>query len=133
VSTRYIIKKYPHTINKMWKIVVTIILTSVFFVLFFEPYLKYNIDFNSKNKMSTTKGFIEDTRDAFIIPRYPTQLSTRDETGELKTVYGDLGAFVPYTTDDHWISGFSYEPSESKIVEDADAKLARRVKELKRT
>ena len=107
----------------MWKIVVTIILTSVFFVLFFEPYLKISADVNSKNKVSTTKGFIEDTRDAFIMPRYPTQLSTRDETGELQTTYGDIGTFVPYSTDDTWLSGFPHEPSESQTVEDADAKL----------
>jgi hypothetical protein len=117
----------------MWKIVVTIILTSVFFVLFFEPYLKISADVNSKNKVSTTKGFIEDTRDAFIMPRYPTQLSTRDETGELQTTYGDIGTFVPYSTDDTWLSGFPHEPSESQTVEDADAKLERRTQEIKRT
>jgi len=117
----------------MWKIVVTIILTSVFFVLFFEPYLKISADVNSKNKVSTTKGFIEDTRDAFIMPRYPTQLSTRDETGELQTTYGDIGTFVPYSTDDTWLSGFPHEPSESQTIEDADAKLERRSQEIKRT
>lgn len=117
----------------MWKIVVTIILTSVFFVLFFEPYLKISADVNSKNKVSTTKGFIEDTRDAFIMPRYPTQLSTRDETGELQTTYGDIGTFVPYSTDDTWLSGFPHEPYESQTVEDADAKLERRSQEIKRT
>jgi hypothetical protein len=98
----------------MWKIVVTIILTSVFFVLFFEPYLRFNIDVNSKNKVSTTKGFIEDTRDAFIMPMYPTQLSTRDETGELQTTYGDIGTFVPYSSvpEDHWLHGFPHEKAE---------------------
>ena len=107
-------KKYPHTVNKMWKIVVTIILTSIFFVLFFEPYIRFNIDVNSKNKVSTTKGFIEDTRDAFIMPRYPTQLSTRDETGELQPVYGDIGTFVPYSSvpEDHWLHGFPHEKAE---------------------
>ena len=117
----------------MWKIVITIILTSVFFVLFFEPYLKISADVNSKNKVSTTKGFIEDTRDAFIMPRYPTQLSTRDETGELQNTYGDIGTFVPYSTDETWLSGFPHEPSESQTVEDADAKLERRSQEIKRT
>jgi len=113
----------------MWKIVVTIILTSIFFVLFFEPYLKFNIDLNSKNKVSTTKGFIEDTRDAFIIPKYPTQIMDRDLTGEIQPIYGDIGTFIPYSTDDH----FPHEPSESQIVEDAEAKLERRLQELTRT
>jgi hypothetical protein len=117
----------------MWKIVVTIILTSIFFVLFFEPYIKFNVDLNSKNKVSTTKGFIEDTRDAFIMPRYPTQVMDRDLTGELQPVYGDIGTFIPYSTDDHWISGFPHEPSESQIVESAEAKLERRLQELTRT
>jgi hypothetical protein len=117
----------------MWKIVVTIILTSVFFVLFFEPYLKIRTDINSKNKVSTIDGFIEDTRDAFIMPRYPTQVMDRDITGELQPVYGDIGTFVPYSTDDDWISGFPHEPSESQIVEDADAKLERRLQEIRRT
>ena len=117
----------------MWKIVVTIILTSVFFVLFFEPYLKISADVNSKNKVSTTKGFIEDTRDAFIIPMYPSQVMDRDITGKLQPVYGDIGTFVPYSTDDTWLSGFPHEPSESQTVEDADAKLERRTQEIKRT
>jgi len=117
----------------MWKIVIAIILTSTFFVLFFEPYIRTNTVINSKNKVSTTHGFIEDTRDAFIMPRYPTQLSTRDETGELDPVYGDIGSFIPYSTDDNWISGFPHEPSESKPVEDAEAKLERRLQELTRT
>jgi hypothetical protein len=117
----------------MWKIVIAIVLTSVFFVLFFEPYIRTNIVVNSKNKVSTAKGFIEDTRDAFIIPRYPAQIMDRDITGELDPVYGDIGTFIPYSTDDNWISGFPHEPSESKPVEDAEAKLERRLQELTRT
>tara|TARA_B110000483_G_scaffold106727_1_gene130218 strand:- start:196 stop:549 length:354 start_codon:yes stop_codon:yes gene_type:complete len=117
----------------MWKIVIAIILTSTFFVLFFEPYIRTNTVIDSKNKVSTTDGFIEDTRDAFIMPRYPTQLSTRDESGELDPVYGNIGSFIPYSTDDNWISGFPHEPSESKSVEDAEAKLERRLQELTRT
>ena len=53
----------------MWKIVTAIILTSVFFVLFFEPYIRTNTVIDSKNKVSATDGFIEDTRDAFIDAR----------------------------------------------------------------
>ena len=108
------IKKYNYKVNKMWKIVIAIILTSVFFVLFFEPYIRTNTVINSKNKVSSTDGFIEDTRDAFIMPRYPTQLSTRDETGELESIYGDIGSFVPYSTvsEDHWLHGFPHEKAE---------------------
>jgi hypothetical protein len=118
----------------MWKIVVTIILTSVFFVLFFEPYLKFNIDINSKNKVSTAKGFIEDTRDAFIMPRYPTQVMDRDITGEIQPVYGDIGSFIPYSTDDHWISGFEYESGKIEVPDETrEQKLQRRSNEIKRT
>jgi hypothetical protein len=83
----------------------------MFFVLFFEPYLKINSDVNSKNKVSTTKGFIEDTRDAFIMPMYPTQLLVRDETGKIQPTYGDIGTFVPYSSvpEDHWLHGFPHE------------------------
>jgi hypothetical protein len=98
----------------MWKIVVAIILTSAFFVLFFEPYIRTNTVTISKNKVSTTDGFIEDTRDAFIMPIYPTQLATRDETGELEPVYGDIGSFVPYSSvsEYNWLHGFPHEKTE---------------------
>jgi hypothetical protein len=98
----------------MLKIIITIILTSIFFILFFEPYIKFNMDSNSKNKASTAKGFIEDTRDAFIIPRYPTQVMDRDITGEIEPVYGDIGVFVPYSSvsEDHWLYGFPHESGE---------------------
>ena len=108
------IKKYNYKVNKMWKIVIAIILTSTFFVLFFEPYIRTNTVVNSKNKVSTTDGFIEDTRDVGIMPRYPTQLSTRDETGELEPIYGDIGSFIPYSSvpEDHWLHGFPHEEAE---------------------
>ena len=108
------IKKYNYKVNKMWKIVIAIILTSVFFVLFFEPYIQTNTVIDSKNKVSATDGFIEDTRDAFIMPRYPTQLSTRDESGELEPVYGDIGSFMPYSTvpENNWLHGFPHEKAE---------------------
>jgi len=118
----------------MWKIVVTIILTSIFFVLFFEPYLKFNIDFNSKNKVSTAKGFIEDTRDAFIMPRYPTQVMDRDITGEIQPTYGDIGTFIPYSTDDNWISGFPHEGGKIEVPDETrEQKLQRRLNEIRST
>ena len=98
----------------MWKIVVTIILTSMFFVLFFEPYLRINDDINSKNKVSTTDGFIEDTKDAFIIPTYPSQVMERDITGKVITKYGDIGTFGPYSSvpENHWLHGFPHEKAQ---------------------
>jgi hypothetical protein len=120
----------------MWKIVIAIILTSMFFVLFFEPYIKFNTDINSKNKMSTIDGFVEDTRDAFIIPRYPTQVMDRDLTGEVQPVYGDIGSFEPYSSvsDDHWLYGFPHESGKIEVPDETrEQKLQRRKQELTRT
>jgi len=84
----------------MIKVLLTIILTSAFFVLFFEPELKTV----SKNKIkaSTTDGFIEDTYrgpfvDNFIPPKY-----------------GDIGTFVGHSSvpEDHWLHGFPHEKAE---------------------
>ncbi len=120
----------------MWKIVVTIILTSMFFVLFFEPYVKFNTGINSKNKVSTIDGFIKDTRDAFIMPRYPTQVMDRDLTGEVQPVYGDIGSFEPYSSvsDDHWLHGFPHESGKIEVPDETrEQKLQRRKQELTRT
>jgi len=91
----------------MIKIIVTVILVSAFFILFFNPTFELQNKTETR-KASTTAGFIEDTRDAFIIPTYPTQVMDRDITGKLKTIYGDIGTFVAYSTvpDEHWLSGF---------------------------
>ena len=120
----------------MWKIVITIILTSVFFVLFFEPYIKSNIDINSKNKVSTSKGFIEDTRAAFIIPRYPAQVMDRDLSGALLPNYGNIGSFVAYSSvsDDNWLYGFPHDSGKIEVPnETKEDKLQRRKQELTRT
>jgi hypothetical protein len=100
----------------MWKIILTIILTSAFFILFFEPGLRVV----SKNKRqrdvvkSTADGFIEDTRDAFIIPVYPTQVMDRDITGKIVPIYGDIGTFTGYSSvpEDHWLHGFPHEKAQ---------------------
>ncbi|AFK65925.1 hypothetical protein OLVG_00171 [Ostreococcus lucimarinus virus OlV6] len=99
----------------MWKIILTIILTSAFFILFFEP---SNI-VTSKNKsrrvkVDTAHGFIEDTRDAFIIPMYPTQVMNRDITGKIIPIYGDTGKFTGYSSvpEDHWLHGFPHEKAK---------------------
>jgi len=90
----------------MIKTIVTIILVSAFFILFFNP--TFDLKNKTEPEASTTAGFIEDTRDAFIIPIYPSQVMDRDITGQLKPVYGDVGMFVAYSTvpDEHWLSGF---------------------------
>jgi len=93
----------------MWKIILTIILTSAFFILFFEPGRK--VVSENKSKPSTAAGFIEDTQDAFIVPVYPTQVMDRDITGKNIPVYGDIGTFTGYSSvpEDHWLHGFPHE------------------------
>ena len=102
----------------MFNILITTILVSAFFILFFEP------NWNSKNKrvvkkvkkakVSTTDGFVEDTDDAFIIPRYPSQLIKKDQSGKNIPIYGDTGTFVAYSTihEDHWLHGFPHKKSK---------------------
>ena len=84
----------------MIKVLLTFILTSAFFVLFFEPELKAVS--KNKIKVSTVDGFIEDTYrgpfvDNFIPPKY-----------------GDIGTFVGYSSvpEDHWLHGFPHEKAE---------------------
>jgi hypothetical protein len=96
----------------MIKIIVTIILVSAFFILFFNPSFELqNKKDEKKPEASTTAGFIEDTRDAFIIPMYPTQIMDRDITGKIKPIYGDIGTFVPYSSvpENHWLHGFPHK------------------------
>jgi hypothetical protein len=99
----------------MWKIILTIILTSVFFILFFD---KGSFSKNKRQKddvkVSTTHGFIEDTRDAFIVPVYPTQVMDRDITGKIIPIYGDIGTFTGYSRvpEDHWLHGFPHEKAQ---------------------
>jgi hypothetical protein len=107
------------TYNKqMWKIVVTIILTSIFFILFFEP--RINLKNKGEQKFqdeppSTTKGFIEDTYDPFIIPMYPSRLDVdRGDDKLSKHLYGDIGTFIGYSSvpENHWLHGFPHEKSQ---------------------
>jgi len=101
----------------MWKIIFTVILTSAFFILFFEP----RMGAVSKNKRkveeeppSTTNGFVEDTRNAFIVPVYPSQVMDRDITGKEIPIYGDTGSFVAYSTvpENNWLHGFPHEKAQ---------------------
>lgn len=96
----------------MIKIIVTIILVSAFFILFFNPSFELqNKKVEKKPEASTTAGFVEDTRDAFIIPMYPTQIMDMDITGKIKPIYGDIGTFVPYSSvpENHWLHGFPHK------------------------
>jgi hypothetical protein len=115
----------------MIKIIVTIFLVSAFFILFFNPMFELQ-NKTDGSKASTTAGFIEDTRDAFIIPTYPAQVMDRDITGKVKSIYGDIGTFVAYSTvpDEHWLSGFPHKDTGVTIDETDEEKLARRVAEL---
>ena len=103
----------------MLSIIVAVILTSAFFILFFEPRLRVVLKNKTEQEQvqeppSTTKGFIEDTRDAFIIPMYPSQVMDRDITGKIVPIYGDIGSFVPYSgvSEYDWLHGFPHEKAE---------------------
>jgi len=104
----------------MLSIIVAVILTSAFFILFFEPRLRVVLKNKTEQenvvveKPSTTKGFIEDTRDAFIVPVYPSQVMDRDITGKIVPIYGDIGSFVPYSgvSEYDWLHGFPHEKAE---------------------
>jgi hypothetical protein len=92
-------------------IFITILVVGAFFILFFKP--KYNLKNKtvSEPKASTTAGFIEDTRHAFINPVYPFQVMQRDESGKIQPIYGDIGTFVAYSSvpEDNWLHGFPHE------------------------
>jgi hypothetical protein len=104
----------------MLSIIVAVILTSAFFILFFEPRLRVVLKNKTEQENvvveqpSTTKGFIEDTRDAFIVPVYPSQVMDRDITGKIVPIYGDIGSFVPYSgvSEYDWLHGFPHEKAE---------------------
>ena len=98
----------------MLTILITVILTSAFFILFFEQG-SFSKNKRVKNiEVSTADGFIEDTRDAFIIPAYPTQIMNRDITGKVIPIYGDIGDFVPYSgvSEYDWLHGFPHEKTQ---------------------
>ena len=101
----------------MLSIIVAVILTSAFFILFFEPRLRVVLKNKTEREQeppSTTKGFIEDTRDAFIVPVYPSQVMDRDITGKIVPIYGDIGSFVPYSgvSEYDWLHGFPHEKAQ---------------------
>lgn len=100
----------------MLKIIFTVILTSIFFILFFEPRinLKNKTELNNKQveQPSTTYGFREDTYDPFIIPLYPSKLDVdRGDTEMSRHLYGDIGTFIGHSSipENHWLHGFPHE------------------------
>ena len=82
----------------MFKIIITIILTSAFFILFFRPDTMIKVKDKKKDeeKPSTTDGFIEDTYRGPITDRF------------IPPKVGKTGTFVGYTNvqEYDWISGF---------------------------
>tara|TARA_R110000851_G_scaffold140252_2_gene277567 strand:+ start:3688 stop:3981 length:294 start_codon:yes stop_codon:yes gene_type:complete len=95
----------------MIRIIVTIILVSAFFILFFNPSFELQNKIEPKEEASTTAGFIEDTDDAFIMPMYPSPLIKMDSNGNIKPIYGDIGTFVAYSSvpENHWLHGFPHK------------------------
>ena len=102
----------------MIRIIMTILLVGGFFILFFKP--KYDIKNKTVSEPSTTKGFVEDTYRGPITDRF------------IPPKYGDIGTFVAYSSvpDDHWLSGFSQDPTAPESYEDSDTKLSRRIRDL---
>ena len=96
----------------------TILLVGAFFILFFKP--KYDLKNKTVSEPSTTKGFVEDTYRGPITDRF------------IPPKYGDIGTFVAYSSvpDDHWLSGFSQDPTTPESYEDSDTKLSRRIRDL---
>ena len=84
----------------MFNIIITFILTSAFFILFFTPDMKIKVKSKKKEKEkekpSTTRGFIEDTYRGPITDRF------------IPPKAGKTGTFVGYTDVPEyvWISGF---------------------------
>jgi len=95
----------------MLRIIITIILVSAFFILFFNPSFELQNKIDPTVEAGTTAGFIEDTDDAFIMPMYPTQLIKMDFNGNIKPIYGDIGTFVAYSSisENHWLHGFPHK------------------------
>lgn len=90
----------------MLNVIVAIILTSAFFILFFEPRLRLNSKNESESKkVVTAEGFDDDTREVIISGSYPYELM------DSKYMYGDIGSFVGYSSvpEDHWLHGFPHE------------------------
>lgn len=106
----------------MIKVLVTIILVSAFFILFFNP--TFDLKNKTEPEVSTTAGFIEDTyRGPFVNHFIPPK-------------YGDIGTFTAYSTipDDHWLYGFPHESGKIEIPDETgEEKLQRRLKEIKNT
>lgn len=103
----------------MFKIIVTIILTSTFFILFFTPKMKIqNKTKKSVKRMgeepSTTKGFIEDTYRGPITDRF------------IPPKVGKTGTFVGYTDvpEYSWLQGFPH----TKMSKEEVAKLKKKPK-----
>jgi len=100
----------------MFKIIVTIILTSAFFILFFTPKMKIQNKTKKRVKRvreepSTTKGFIEDTYRGPITDRFiPPRVGKTGTFVGYTDVPDKTGTFVGYTDvpEYSWLHGFPH-------------------------
>jgi hypothetical protein len=86
----------------MMDILVTAIIVSAVFILFFIEGSKKKKKVQKKPEASTTAGFVEDTyRDPFINHFIPPKV-------------GNIGKFVPFSSipEDNWLHGFPHKKAE---------------------
>lgn len=86
----------------MMDILVTAIIVSAVFILFFIEGSKKTKKVQKKPEASTTAGFIEDTyRDPFINHFIPPKV-------------GNIGTFVPFSgvPEDNWLHGFPHKKAK---------------------
>lgn len=86
----------------MMDILVTAIIVSAVFILFFIEGSKKKKKVHKKPEASTTAGFVEDTyRDPFINHFIPPKV-------------GNIGKFVPFSSvpEDNWLHGFPHKKAE---------------------
>ena len=92
----------------MFKVILAIILTSSFFILFFESDMKFVVSKNKSDEIVPASKFIEDSREFFNVGKYPYDLM------DSKYIYGDIGTFTGYSSvpEDHWLHGFPHEKTK---------------------
>ena len=92
----------------MFKVILAIILTSAFFILFFEPDMKFEVSKNKSNEIVPASKFIEDSYEVLYAGKYPYDLL------DSKYMHGDIGTFTGYSSvpEDHWLHGFPHEKTQ---------------------
>ena len=88
----------------MFKILLTTLFVSAFFILFFEPKwnLKNKIVRNTNEEATTTGGFIEDTYRGPFVDHF------------IPPTYGDIGTFTSYSSipENNWLHGFPHKKAK---------------------